>query len=155
VLARNQHNIVIHASALPQGRGFSPIVWQVLEGENRIPVTMIFAADEPDSGDIVMEEEIELDRTELNDEIRQRLGEKVQQMCLNYLGLPEPPVGRPQQGEGSWFRRRTPEDSRLDPERSIAEQFNLLRVVDNVRYPAFFEYRGRRYVVRIDAEKGE
>src|SRR6266571_1704479 len=30
VLARNHHNIVVHASALPKGRGFSPIVWQIL-----------------------------------------------------------------------------------------------------------------------------
>src|SRR4051812_44572871 len=29
VLARNHQNIVVHASALPAGRGFSPVVWQV------------------------------------------------------------------------------------------------------------------------------
>src|SRR5690348_4907753 len=34
ILDRNHQNIVVHASALPAGRGFSPIVWQVLEGEN-------------------------------------------------------------------------------------------------------------------------
>ena len=43
-------------------------------------------------------------------------------------------------------RRR---DSRLDPSRSIAEQFDLLRVADPQRFPAFFDLRGHRYLVRL------
>jgi methionyl-tRNA formyltransferase len=155
VLARNVQNIVVHASALPAGRGFSPIVWQVLEGKNVIPINMILAADEADSGDILMRDEIVLDGGELNDEIRDRLGHKIIDVCLAYLDAPEASVGYPQQGEPSWYERRRPEDSRLDPERTIAEQFDLLRVVDNERYPAFFDYRGRRFVLRITAEEGE
>ena len=48
------------------------------------------------------------------------------------------------------MKRRTPADSRLDPDKSIAEQFELLRVVDNQRYPAFFDHRGRRYRITIE-----
>lgn len=154
-LARNVQNIVVHASALPAGRGFSPIVWQVLEGKSVIPISMILAAEGADLGDILMRDQIVLDGNELNDEIRDRLGQKVVDMCLAYLDAPEAPVGHPQDGEPSWYDRRRPEDSRLDPERTIAEQFDLLRVVDNDRYPAFFEYRGRRYVLRISSEPGE
>ena len=55
----------------------------------------------------------------------------------------------PQTGEASYYRRRRPVDSQLDPERTLAEQFDLLRVVDNDRYPAFFEWRGRRYGLLI------
>lgn len=150
VLKLNHQNIVVHASALPKGRGFSPVVWQVLEGSNRIPVTMILAAEEADAGNILMQDEVRLDGTELNDEIRQVLGETIQRMCLDYLAQPRPSVGQAQIGEGSWYRRRTAEDSRLDPNQTIAEQFDLLRVVDNQRYPAFFDYRDRRYVVRIE-----
>lgn len=152
VLARNRHNLVVHASALPQGRGFSPVVWQVLEGRNLIPISMIFAAEAADSGDIVMEDRLELQGHELNDEIRCRLGEKIVNMCLAYLTLPAPPAGRPQQGEPSWYPRRHPLDSRLDPDRSLAEQFNMLRVVDNDRYPAFFDHRGHRYLLRIERQ---
>jgi methionyl-tRNA formyltransferase len=155
VLARNVQNIVVHASALPSGRGFSPIVWQVLEGKNVIPISMILAAQEADSGDVLMRDEIALDGSELNDEIRHRLGRKIVDMCLAYLGAPEASVGHPQQGEPSWYERRRPEDSRLDPERTIAEQFDLLRVVDNERYPAFFDYRGRRFVLTIKADEGD
>ncbi len=51
---------------------------------------------------------------------------------------------------GPYLRRRTPEDSRLDVHKSIAEQFDLLRVVDNQRFPAFIDYRGNRYVIKIE-----
>ena len=155
ILERNHQNVVVHASALPAGRGFSPVVWQVLEGKNHIPISMILAADDPDSGDVLMRDELVLDGSELNDVIRKALGEKIVGMCLAYLDAPEPPTGTPQEGEASWYARRRPEDSRLDPELTIADQFDLLRVVDNDRYPAFFDYRGRRYVLRISAEEGD
>lgn len=56
---------------------------------------------------------------------------------------------RPQTGKSSFYPRRSPQDSELDPQRSLIEQFNLLRVVDNERYPAFFELAGHQYVIRV------
>lgn len=149
ILARNHHNVVIHTSALPQGRGFSPIVHQVREGKNRIPFSMIFAADEVDTGDIIMQSDLVLEGHELHDEFRARMGEKVNDMVMAYLALPEPPTGIPQSGDPSWYPKIKPEMSRLDPGRTIAEQFDLLRSCDNQNFPAFFEYRGKRYELRI------
>jgi hypothetical protein len=31
----------------------------------------------------------------------------------------------------------------------VAEQFNLLLVVDNQHYPAFVHWRGRRFVLQV------
>lgn len=152
VLERNPHNVVVHASALPRGRGFSPMVWQVLEGSNVIPVTMILAAEEADSGDVLMEDSIELGGHELNGEMRALLGQKIIEMCLRYLALPDPPTGRQQSGQPNWYPRRKPADSKLDPQLSIADQFDLLRVADNVRYPAYFDHRGHRYILKIERE---
>jgi len=61
-------------------------------------------------------------------------------------------AAQPQHGEASHYRRRRPADSQLDPERSLAEQFNLLRVVDNQHYPAFFNWRGRRLRLQVQSE---
>ena len=35
-LALNQWNIVVHTSDLPKFWGFSPLVWQILDGKNTI-----------------------------------------------------------------------------------------------------------------------
>lgn len=149
VLSRNALNLVVHASDLPKGRGFSPLVWQVLEGVNEIPLTMITMAQQADTGDIVMQRRITFEGHELNSEMRSRMGSEIAAMCLRLLDQPEPIRLRPQRGEPTWYPRRRPDDSRLDPELSIADQFDLLRVVDNERYPAFFEIRGHRYALAI------
>ena len=52
-------------------------------------------------------------------------------------------------GKGSFYRKRTPEDSELDIDKTIREQFNLLRAVDNNRYPAFFKLNGQKYTLKI------
>lgn len=150
VLARNRYNLVVHESDLPQGRGFSPLTWQILAGRKDIPVCLLEAQAEADAGPVIYRENLHFAGHELVDELRAALGRLTEELCLRYLDEPEPPAGRPQTGIPTHYARRRPEDSRLDPGRSLAEQFDLLRVVDNERYPAFFELRGHRYRVRID-----
>ena len=150
LLAKNLLNVVVHASDLPKGRGFSPLAWQILEGKNEIPVTMITMEEEVDAGDIIMQRLLRFGGHELNDEMRIAMGQVIVEMCFETVQSKERPIGRTQEGKSTWYRRRRPEDSEIDPERNIAEQFELLRIVDNERYPAFFDLRGHRYVLRID-----
>jgi methionyl-tRNA formyltransferase len=56
---------------------------------------------------------------------------------------------------GSYMPKRLPENSQLDPNKTIAEQFDLLRIVDSQRYPAFFNYRGKRYLLKIEKVENE
>lgn len=73
-------------------------------------------------------------------------------MCERFVELYPSIIacGKEQEGEESFYPRRRPEDSRIDIGKSIKDQFDLLRVVDNERYPAFFEYNGCRYVLKIE-----
>ncbi len=150
IVARSRRNLVIHESDLPKGRGFAPMTWQVLEGRAEIPVCLIEAAESADAGPIVARRTLKFAGHELIGEMREALGNAYLDLAAEYLAASAPPVGVPQQGEPSRYRRRTPKDSRLDPQRTIADQFALLRVVDNERYPAFFEHAGGVYRVRID-----
>lgn len=54
ILGNFAHNLVVHESDLPQGKGWSPLTWQILEGCNRIPVTLFEAVEKVDSGDIYL-----------------------------------------------------------------------------------------------------
>jgi methionyl-tRNA formyltransferase len=147
---RYRHALVLHASALPEGRGMSPHIWQILAGCDRLTVTLLNAEDALDSGDIWHQVEVRFHGTELHDEIHARLFEAelaLMTWALEHLDHASP---RPQHGTSSFFRKRSPEDSRVDPSRPLAEQFDLLRVADPERYPAFFEYRGQVYRIRID-----
>jgi len=151
-LTGTTHSLVVHASPLPEGRGWSPMTWYVLEGAATLTVTLFEANERVDSGEIYDQETIELEGHELIEELRAMVGGATVVLCERFVsGYPtRVALGRPQRGKPSYFARRGPSDSRLDPTRSIAEQFDLLRVVDNDRYPAWFEWRGNRYVLRIE-----
>jgi methionyl-tRNA formyltransferase len=155
VLARNTHNIVVHASALPQGKGWSPMTWQILEGKNELPITLFEAVEAVDSGVIYLSEVIRFTGTELLDGLRAELGRTTVAMCMRFLEQYPSIIGtaREQQGESTFYPRRRAADSQLDLEKTLGEQFNLLRVVDNERYPAFFEVNGQRFIVKVYADE--
>jgi RimJ/RimL family protein N-acetyltransferase len=152
-LALHRHNLVVHESALPHGQGWSPMTWQILEGVRQIPITLFEATAELDAGPIYLQHTIDLQGTELVNEWRALQAKATLALCLDWLDRYAEVLeqARPQQGAASHYRRRRPTDSQLDPQRSLAEQLNLLRVVDNQRYPAFVELRGRRYELQIQA----
>ncbi|MFG0417582.1 formyltransferase family protein [Pseudomonas sp. zjy_8] len=149
VLQRNQHNLVVHESDLPEGRGFAPMAWQILEGKRQIPICLLEASDTVDAGDVWLRDVIELNGTELCDEWRALQGEKTVQLCLEFVNQYKVLVPVRQGGAPSWFARRRPGDSRLNIDKSVRDQFNLLRIVDNERYPAYFEIDGQVYTVQI------
>ena len=150
ILARNRFNLVVHESDLPEGRGFAPMTWQILEGKNQIPVCLLEAAKDADAGPVYLRDIMAFQGHELCSELRDAQGRMTLSLCQQFLASKEPLQGVVQQGEISHYPRRRPEDSRLDPEKSISDQFELLRVVDNERYPAFFTHRGHRYRLTIE-----
>lgn len=147
--------LVIHASDLPAGRGWSPHIWQILAGQNDIVVTLLEAEDLVDSGAIWAQEQLHFKGHELLDEMNAALF-NVEFKLMDYAIDRFHDVQPRQQDRttATSYRRRTPEDSRIDPNISIAEQFNLLRVADPVRSPAFFEHLGCRYIIRLEKDKG-
>jgi len=150
-LNMHNHNIVIHASDLPQGKGWSPMFWQVLDGKKDIVFTMFEASTNIDDGDIYMKKTLNLIGNELNKELRMLEADIVIDMCLEFIGSYENIVDNKiiQSGKESFYKRRTPNDSVLNVNRTIAEQFNLFRIVDNEEYPAYFEYHGKKYILKI------
>ena len=153
-LALHRHNLVVHGSALPQGQGWSPMTWQILEGGSSIPITLFEAVADLDAGSIYLQQKIALQGHELVEEWRVLLAKATSELCLAWFDRHQEVVNAAQlqHGEASHYRRRRPADSQLDPELSLAEQFNLLRVVDNQSYPAFFHWRGRRYILNLQSD---
>jgi methionyl-tRNA formyltransferase len=154
ILRRNSHNLVVHESKLPKGKGWSPLSWQVLEGAKEIPVTLFEAAENVDSGLIYLQNKIELSGDELVDELREKQATVTNDLCEKFIDR-YPKIledAQKQSGNPSFYPKRTAVDSMLNPQKSIAEQFNLLRIVDNQHYPAYFDWMGKRYLLRIEKE---
>jgi UDP-2,4-diacetamido-2,4,6-trideoxy-beta-L-altropyranose hydrolase len=151
VLDLATHSLVVHASDLPRGKGWSPMTWQILAGENRIPVRLFEAEPAVDSGDIHGSMDIVFEGHELLDELRLRLLDATFELCSAFVKKYPAciPLRKKQSGDESFYTRRTPQDSRLNPDSTLAAQFNILRTVDNDNYPAFFDYAGHTYELHI------
>lgn len=145
----NKHNLVIHESYLPKGKGWSPLSWQILEGKDEIPVTLFEAVKNVDAGHIYYQEIIKLKGDELIDEIRDLQGRMSILLVLKFFENYPNNNSVEQSGESTFYERRTPSDSELNLDKTIREQFNLMRVVDNERYPAYFKYKGRKFIIKI------
>jgi methionyl-tRNA formyltransferase len=148
-LKLNKNNIVIHASDLPEGKGWSPATWQILEGKNEIPLTMFEAVEKTDAGPVFIKSKISLDGSELIEQWQDKMGAEISKMVLDFVSKYPEIKSVPQSGPGTFYPKRTPKDSEFDPDKTISEQFNLFRVVDNEKYPAFFYYRGKKYILKI------
>ncbi|MCK6595096.1 MAG: hypothetical protein L6Q33_07850 [Bacteriovoracaceae bacterium] len=148
-LDQSRYPVVVHESDLPKGKGWSPLTWQILEGKKNIKITLLRAVEKVDSGEIYLQEEMNFFGHELNEELKHIQGLYTLKLCLNFAVNLEKITPSKQAGEESFFPKRIPKDSQLDPHKSIIEQFNLLRVCDNERYPAFFEHEGTTYIIKI------
>jgi methionyl-tRNA formyltransferase len=146
----NANNLVVHESNLPQGKGWSPVTWQILEGKSEIPVTLFEAQEDLDSGVIYGVEYILLEGHELINEIRAIQAAATFSLLDKFIENYPNNQGKAQVGQSSFYPKRGPKDSELAIDLSLKEQFNLLRVCDNERYPAYIVIDGVKYYLKIE-----
>lgn len=147
-----RHTLVLHASDLPKGRGWSPHVWELVGGAETITLSLLEAEDKVDSGRIWLKRSIPVPKTALWYEVNQRLFEAEVSLMQDALEQYDDiePCPQPQDCIPTYYRKRTPFDSQVDPNGTIAEQFNLIRMCDPERYPAWFELNGQKYKLTLE-----
>jgi methionyl-tRNA formyltransferase len=147
-----RHNVIVHSSDLPEGRGWSPLTWQILQGKNEIPTVLFEALEKVDSGEIYSKQTLKFEGHELLGEMRDAQGNLIVSMVKSFVeGYPKSlGNGIDQSGKGSYYPRRRPVDSKVDPDSSLRQIFLQLRVADNDSYPVFFELNDHMYELRID-----
>ncbi|MFT6458942.1 formyltransferase family protein [Pseudophaeobacter arcticus] len=149
--ARYRTTMVLHASDLPEGRGWSPHVWDILAGREELTLSLLTAEDGVDSGAIWAKRHFHVPRHALSAEINALLFEAelaLMDRGIEMVAAGEYPQPQPD-AEASYHPRRTPEDSRLDPSQPLAELFDRIRVADPDRYPAFFEMHGKTFELTL------
>lgn len=147
--------LVVHESDLPRGKGFAPVQWQILEGSNEITVSLIKMAEKVDSGDIVAQTLMTLDGSELYAEIRQKQAQATYSLVCSFLADYPQFSARPQLGESTFYRKRLPKDGELDVDKTLRENFPLLRIGNNEHWPSFFYLNGVKYVLEIRKAQDE
>ena len=104
-----------------------------------------------DSGNIYPRK-INFEGHELIDELREKQAQSSFSLISKFLDEYPSILGmsKKQKGTSTYYNKRSPKDSKLDINKSLSEQFNLLRVVDNEKYPAFFHKNNQVYRIKIE-----
>ena len=169
--------INLHASLLPQYRGAAPINWAIINGEKETGVTTFKLQHEIDTGDILLQEKIDIGENETAGELHDRMKEIGAQLLVKTVqGLadgtlneipqslivngelseqspPAPDARSPLTIELSQLKHApkiTTATCKIDWHKSIAEIHNLIRGLSP--YPAAFSELGDKTIKIFKSE---
>lgn len=148
-LSLHKHNIVVHASDLPKGKGFTPMKWQILEGCNDVPLTLFEAVEACDAGPYYFKDYVHYEGYEMLEQLQKMMAQKIIEMCTRFVIDYENMVAKRQVGESTYYSRFTKEDDCLDVNKTLADHFNHFRIADNERFPLSFEYKGHKFNIVV------
>mgnify|MGYP003116994440 CR=1 FL=1 len=140
--------IGIHASSLPQYRGFAPLVWAVINGEKKTGISLFYLSDGIDTGDIIDQRELPIGE---NSNISSLLDEteklSLDMIEKNYESILNKSNTRSPQKENkiSYCSIRKPEDGLINWSWKNTDIHNFIRAQSDP-YPGAFTYiNGEKY----------
>ncbi len=145
--------VVMHSSDLPEGRGWAPIYYAFSEQKTEYVISGVFAANDVDSGNVIVRARFPLDARYTASFIR-KLDEELSLLLVARILEQWPEgnlVGIKQSGIGSYRERRYPRDNEIDISKSLETLIPHLRGVET-KNPAFFFYSDVKYLIEIRPE---
>lgn len=132
--------INLHPSLLPKYRGRAPINWAILNGETEIGLTAHFIDEGIDTGDIISQVAIKLNRDQdVGDALVALLPQyrKITSEVLDFFESGVVPRQAQDHSKSSLFQARKPEDGRISWFQNAETICNLVRAV-SYPYPGAF-----------------
>ncbi len=152
-LSYSKHNLVAHESNLPLGRGHSPLYWQILKSKKNIVTTLFECSKNVDSGYIYYKKKYYYPENLLFNEIKEKQFSNSLKLVLKFLSYykknNKPPVAKKQLGKVTYYKKLKKIDSEININASIKSQFNRIRISDNDKFPTFFFYKKKKFVLKI------
>jgi methionyl-tRNA formyltransferase len=120
----------LHASLLPAYRGAAPIHWAVINGETKTGATTFFIDDKIDTGEIILQEEIEVLPNEtvgtLHDKLM-HLGATLVSKTIDYISKGNVKTIKQPDLEEKSAPKLSPENTRIDWSDSLDAIYNKIR----------------------------
>ena len=151
-LKKNNLVLIAHPSKLPRDKGFAPIQYEILKKKKLFYISLIKAEKHVDAGPICLQHSFKLNGKELYDEIRNIQGIQILKIIKKFLRKYPNVKFKKQKGKSTFNKKRYPKDSELDINKTIKEQFNLMRINSNDLYPSFFYFKDQKYIIKIFKE---
>ncbi|MCU7939161.1 MAG: bifunctional UDP-4-amino-4-deoxy-L-arabinose formyltransferase/UDP-glucuronic acid oxidase ArnA [gamma proteobacterium symbiont of Bathyaustriella thionipta] len=139
----------LHGSLLPRYRGRAPINWVLVNGETEAGVTLHQMTAQPDAGDIIAQERLNIS----NDDTALTLNYKLCELSESLFNKTLPEIKErkinkiPQQDSlATYYGKRCPADGEINWNGSASQAYNMVRAVTQP-YPGAFTYTGDRKII--------
>ncbi len=109
-------SINVHGSLLPQYRGAAPIQWAVLNGDKKTGITTMYMNAGMDTGDMILQEEVQIGEDETTGELWDRLSKIGAKLLVETVAKIEKGIAprTPQSGEFTMAPMLNKEMARID-----------------------------------------
>jgi len=135
-LKRVKNLIVLHDSLLPKYRGFNPLVSALINGDNKIGVTALFAEEHYDTGDIIFQSQTSIKYPLKLSEAISIISENYINVCTKIvetlLNEQQLPRAKQKENDASYSLWRDDEDYQIDWH---WDNKRIKRFIDAVGYP--------------------
>lgn len=132
----------IHGSLLPKYRGRTPHVWAIINGEIKTGITVHRIDDGVDTGDILLQKEIEINNTETGADILEKFNAEYPYLINESLSVilkNKFQFTRQNNSEATYYGKRTPNDGEINWNWSKERIYNWVRAQANP-YPGSFSF---------------
>lgn len=140
----------MHGSLLPKYRGRACVNWAVLNGETETGATLHHMVRRADAGDIVDREAVPILPDDTALDVSRKVAEAARtilERALPAIALGAAPRTPQNEGEATYFGRRTPADGVIDWRESAVRIHNLVRAVTHPFPGAFTFHRGEKLFI--------
>lgn len=141
----------VHPTLLPSYKGPTSGAYILINNEKKTGSTVHFLEPEADAGDIILQSEVDLTIFDTVRSMQKKVYKTEPELVVESFKKMErgDPVLTKSEENSSFFRKRTPNDSLIDPNRSLLDLFNEIRACDPEKYPAFFYVEGQKVCVKL------
>lgn len=143
----------VHPTLLPRYRGPSTGAYILMESEKESGSTIHVIDEGMDTGPIVLQQKVPLTRFDTIRSLQRKVYSIEPQLVLDAFALLGEPGFLPKaQDEGKatvYPKKRKPEDSEVDPNRTLLQLFDTIRACDPDDFPAFFYLDGQKVCMRL------
>ncbi len=143
----------VHPTRLPRYRGATSGAFIIINNEPESGSTVHLMDEGMDTGAIIAQSWVPLSRFDTSRSMQRKVYASEPDLVLEALRLLDEPDFVPQIQDESqateYLKRRKPEDSEIDPNKSLLELFDFIRSCDPQDYPAFFFVEGQRVCVKL------
>ncbi len=141
----------VHGAILPEFRGANPIQWALIGDERETGVTIHRLTEDIDAGAIVAQRKVPVFFRDTWLEIRDRIAQATETLLSESLPavLNQTAPAVPQDSaKAHYYRRRNPEDGKIDWAKRVLDIYNLIRALVEPHPGAYYESASGRVWIR-------